>query len=63
MRAVLITMMILVHIVYFGDLYPGIKYGILSFMMPAFLVITGYLVNISKPIGKFVKYIMQIFVP
>lgn len=63
MRAVLITMMILVHITYFGDLYPGIKYGILSFMMPAFLVITGYLVNVNKSLGKFEKYILQIFVP
>ena len=63
MRAVLITMMILVHITYFGDMYPGIKYGILSFMMPAFLVITGYLVNIDKPVKKFCKYILQIFVP
>ena len=63
MRAVLITMMILVHITYFGELYPGIKYGILSFMMPAFLVITGYLVNINKSVTKFIKYILQIFVP
>ena len=63
MRAVLITMMILVHITYFGDMYPGIKYGILSFMMPAFLVITGYLVNVNKSFSKFVKYILQIFVP
>ena len=63
MRAVLITMMILVHITYFGDMYPEIKYGILSFMMPAFLVITGYLVNVDKSIAKFTKYIIQIFVP
>ena len=63
MRAILITMMILVHIVYFGEMYPEIKYSILSFMMPAFLVITGYLVNINKSLGKFVKYILQIFVP
>ena len=63
MRAVLITMMILVHITYFGDMYPGIKYGILSFMMPAFLVITGYLVNVNKSVGKFTRYILQIFVP
>lgn len=63
MRAVLITMMILVHIVYFSEMYPNIKYGILSFMMPAFLVITGFLVNINKSLGKFTRYILQIFVP
>ncbi len=40
--------MILIHIVNFGNAYPHLKTGILSFMMPTFLIITGYLVNIEK---------------
>ncbi len=63
MRAILITLVILVHIVHFGDMYPGVKYGILSFMMPAFLFITGYLVNINKPLKQFAVYILQILLP
>lgn len=63
MRAILITLVILVHIVNFGNLYPGVKYGILSFMMPAFLFITGYLVNINKPFQRFALYILQILLP
>ena len=46
-RSVLILLVILVHIVYFGELYPTVKAGILGFMMPSFLVVTGYLVNIE----------------
>lgn len=63
MRAILIILVILVHIVNFGDLYPNIKNGILSFMMPAFLFITGYLVNINKKLSAFCVYILQIFLP
>ncbi len=39
--------MILIHIVSFGNAYPQLKAGILSFMMPTFLIITGYLVNME----------------
>lgn len=63
MRAILIVLVILVHIVHFGDLHPEIKSGILSFMMPAFLFITGYLVNINKKLSSFCVYIAQIFLP
>ncbi len=63
MRAILILLVILVHIVHFGNLHPAVKAGILSFMMPAFLVITGYLVNINKSLRRFCVYLLQIFLP
>ena len=47
-RSILIILMILIHIVNFGNAYPQLKAGILSFMMPTFLIITGYLVNIQE---------------
>jgi len=62
-RAILIILMILTHIVSFGDIYPAIKYGILSFMMPAFLLVTGYLVNINKSVKAFFLYILRLAVP
>jgi len=62
-RAVLIILMILTHIVSFGDAYPAIKYGVLSFMMPAFLIITGYLVNINKPVREFIMYLLRLAIP
>ena len=55
-RSVLILLVILVHIVYFGDMYPSIKSDILSFMMPSFLFITGYLANVDKSLSKSVSY-------
>lgn len=62
-RAILIVLVILVHIVHFGDLHPDTKDSILAFMMPAFLVITGYLVNVNKPIKKFLFYILKLMLP
>ncbi len=62
-KAVLIVLIILVHIVNFGNLYPLAKSSILAFMMTTFLFITGYLVNIDKSIKDFLRYLLQIFLP
>lgn len=63
MRAILIALMILIHIVNFGTLYPGVKDCILAFLMPSFLVITGYLVNPDKTAGRFGLYLLRIALP
>lgn len=62
-RALLIALVVLVHIVHFGELYPAVKAGILSFMMPAFLMITGYLVSVEKDVRSFMKYLWRIALP
>lgn len=62
-RCVLIAIVIMVHIVHFGNLYPLLKSALFTFFMPAFLLITGYLVNIEKTLAEFAKYIARIFVP
>jgi len=62
-RAILIMLMILIHIVSFGNAYPHLKAGILSFMMPTFLVITGYLVNIEKTPRQMGKYLLCLALP
>ena len=62
-RAVLICLVILVHIVNFGDIYPNAKIAISAFIMPSFLIITGYLVNINKSIRDFALYILRIWLP
>jgi len=62
-RAILILLMILIHIVSFGNAYPQLKAGILSFMMPTFLIITGYLVNIEKNGRQMGKYLMCLALP
>ena len=62
-RAILIVLMILIHIVSFGNTYPQLKAGILSFMMPTFLIITGYLVNIEKSPKEMGRYLMCLALP
>lgn len=62
-RAILIILMILIHIVSFGNAYPQFKAGILSFMMPTFLIITGYLVNIEKSSKEMGRYLMCLALP
>ena len=62
-RAILIILMILIHIVSFGNEYPHLKAGILSFMMPTFLIITGYLVNIGKSPKEMGRYLMCLALP
>lgn len=62
-RAILIILMILIHIVSFGNAYPHLKAGILSFMMPTFLIITGYLVNIGKSPKEMGRYLMCLALP
>ena len=62
-RAILIILMILIHIVSFGNAYPHLKTGILSFMMPTFLIITGYLVNIEKSLKEMGRYLMCLALP
>ena len=62
-RAILIILMILIHIVSFSNAYPQLKAGILSFMMPTFLIITGYLVNIEKSSKEMGRYLICLALP
>lgn len=59
-RAILIVLVILIHIVNFGDHYPLLKNAILAFLMPSFLVVTGFLVNINKPLKPYTLYLSKI---
>lgn len=63
LRCVLIILVILIHIVNFGDRYPYVKDTINFFFMPAFFMITGYLVNIDKTAKEFGVYMGRIVLP
>ncbi len=56
-------MVVMIHIVNFSTLYPDTKNFINFFFMQAFLLITGYLVNIQKTCKEFAVYIAKILVP
>lgn len=61
-KFVLIILVILRHISYFCDTYPSIRWNI-KFLMPAFLLVTGYLVNINKTIRQFSLYMLKLVLP
>lgn len=62
-RSVLMAIVILVHVVNFGTLHTDFKTSMFTFFMPAFLIITGYLVNVEKSPAAFFRYIMRITLP
>ena len=58
-RAILIVLVILIHIVNFGYHYPLLKNAIPAFLMPSFLVVTGFLVNVEKPVKAYALYLSK----
>lgn len=54
---------ILCHIVAFGEKYPTAQNAMVIVDMPAFLMITGYLVNVKKSWSDFSIYLVRIIIP
>lgn len=63
LKCVFILLMIVFHLVYIGNRYPVAKAFVYTFHMPGFLIISGYLLNVHKPVPQFLRYIQWIFVP
>lgn len=63
LKCVFIILMIVFHLVYISDKYPYAKNIVYTFHMSAFLLISGYLVNIQKNTKVFFRDIMWIFIP
>lgn len=63
LKCVFILLMIVFHLVYIGNRYPVAKAFVYTFHMPGFLIISGYLLHIQKPVPQFLRYIQWIFVP
>jgi len=63
LKAIFILLMITFHLVYIGDLYPYAKRIVYTFHMPGFLIISGYLMNITKPWKAFFKTMLGYAIP
>lgn len=63
LRCICIILMVIFHLAYIGDKYPYAKQFVYTFHMPAFLIISGYLVNMTKTPAAFFKTICWIFIP
>ena len=55
LKSIFILLMIVFHLVYIGDKYPYAKSLVYTFHMPAFLIISGYVMNIAKGIRPFLR--------
>ena len=63
LKCVFILLMIVFHLVYIGNRYPVAKAFVYTFHMPGFLIISGYLLYVQKPVPQFLRYIQWILVP
>ena len=63
LKGVLILLVISFHLVYFEQLHPDIKQVVYTFHMPGFLLISGYLMNISKEPKDFLRTLLWLSVP
>ena len=60
LKALFILLMITFHLAYIGDGYPYLKRFVYTFHMPGFLIISGYLWKVHKPIKSYcVPYIIM----
>lgn len=63
LKGVLILLVISFHLVHFEQLHPYAKQVVYAFHMPAFLLISGYLMNVGKAPGAFLRTLFWLFVP
>lgn len=63
LKCVFILLMVVFHLVYIGDKYPYAKDFVYTFHIPAFLLISGYLMHVEKSVTEFLRAMFWIFVP
>jgi len=63
LKAIFIVLMIAFHLVYFSESYPYAKLIVYTFHMPGFLIISGYLMNISKSIKALARTLLGYAIP
>lgn len=62
-KGVLIVLMVMFHLSWFGDLYPEAKRFVYAFHMPGFLLVSGFLLNVNKSPVAFLRSQWWVFVP
>lgn len=63
LKSLFIVLMVIFHLSYIGQKYPFAKSVVYTFHMPAFLLISGYLLNVSKSPRAFFRGMLWIFIP
>lgn len=62
-KSVCIILMVIFHLAYIGDKYPLPKQFVYTFHMPAFLVLSGYFLNVRKNGRALFRSMWWLFVP
>ena len=63
LKGILILLVIAFHLVYFSTLYPYAKQVVYTFHMPAFLLLSGYLMNFEKGTRGVLRTLLWLVVP
>ena len=63
LKALFILLMITFHLAYIGDGYPYLKSFVYTFHMPGFLIISGYLSKVNKPVRSYGRTVLWLAVP
>ena len=63
LKCIFILLMIVFHLVYIGDKYPYAKDWVYTFHIPAFLLISGFLMHVEKSAMAFLRSMLWIFIP
>lgn len=62
-KCIMILLMVAFHLSFFSTHYPTIKQFVYTFHMPAFLLISGWFLNVNKPIEQFQHTLLKLFIP
>lgn len=63
LKCIFILLMITFHLAYIGDTYPYLKQVVYTFHIPAFFIISGYVMHIDKPFTAFLRSVLWLIVP
>ena len=63
LKGILILLVISFHLTYIGNTHPYAKQIVYTFHMPAFLILSGYLMNIHKPWKEFFTTMLGYAIP
>lgn len=63
LKSVMILLMVCFHLTFASQSFPDAKTMVYTFHMPVFLIISGFLVNVNKPTGKYLKGLLKLLIP
>ena len=63
LKCIFVLLMVAFHLAYFADAHPLLKQWVYTFHMPGFLLISGYLMRVDRPLRQFSRTLLWLFVP